>query len=312
MPVHNDDLALYRAFVDNQIENLQCLKFDPDRVVWHYTSGAGLLGVIESGTLWATQVSCLNDSTEVRYGSKLFRDALVKLRQNMPPDPEVEQMLDQTTSALLEDPSTPSHAPSMYFVTCFSEHEDDLSQWRAYCGGENGYAVGFRARGLFGNPNSLVVRVNYDTEQHLAVAEQVAAATVKFFRDGIEKGRAPSPAEWMGEFLPVWTNFIGQLAPLVKDEAFRAENEYRIVHQLQANEMGRVRFTQKETLMSRHLPLTFPHPAAPRFPMLPIVGVKVGPSRHKEITRISVDTLLLQMGYGGGHVSSSSIPFQAT
>ena len=141
MPVHIDDLALYRAFVDNQIESLQCLKFDPDRVVWHYTSGAGLLGVIESGTLWATQVSCLNDSTEVRYGSKLFRDALVKLRQSMPPDPEVEQMLDQSTSALLEDPSTPSHAPSMYFVTCFSEHEDDLRQWRAYSGGENGWSL---------------------------------------------------------------------------------------------------------------------------------------------------------------------------
>lgn len=54
------------------------------------------------------------------------------------------------TAALSDEPESPSHAPSMYFVTCFSEEEDDLSQWRAYCGGENGYAIGFRAAGLFG------------------------------------------------------------------------------------------------------------------------------------------------------------------
>jgi hypothetical protein len=312
MPVEPNDIAQYRSFVDEQINLLQSLKFDPDHCVWHYTSGDGLLGIIESGTLWATQVSCLNDSTEVRYGLNLFRDALIHARQNNPEDPAVDKMLEQTTSSLLESPATPNHASSMYFVTCFSQHEDDLSQWRAYCGGENGYAIGFRARGLFGNPNSLVVRVNYDGEQHRAVAEHVAAATVRFFRDGIQNGRASSAAEWMGEFLPVWTNVIGQLAPLVKDRAFQAENEFRIVHQLQANEMGQVRFRQKATLMSRHIPLTFPHQAAPRFPMLPIVGVKVGPTRHKEITRISVDTLLRQMGYGTGQVSLSSIPFQET
>jgi hypothetical protein len=46
--------------------------------------------------------------------------------------------------------------------------------------------------------------------------------------------------------------------------------------------------------------------------MLPIAKVKAGPTRHKEITRISIDTLMRQMGYGQGHVSVSGIPFQAT
>ena len=100
--------------------------------------------------------------------------------------------------------------------------------------------------------------------------------------------------------------------PLVKDKTLAAEKEYRIVHELQAREFGEIRFRQKETLMARYLPLSFPSPLAPRFPMLPIVGVKIGPCRHKEITRISVDTLLRQMGYGGNCVSVSEIPFQAT
>jgi hypothetical protein len=187
-----------------------------------------------------------------------------------------------------------------------------LSQWRAYCGGENGYSIGFRADGLFGNPHSVVARVNYDGQQHEAVANRTAEATVRFFRNGLEKKCADSPSEWADQFLPVWTELISQLAPLVKDEGFKGEKEYRVIHQLQRNELGQIRFKQKATLLSRHLPLIFPHIAAPRFPMLPITEVKLGPTRHKEITRISVDALLTQMGYGPGHVSVSEIPFQST
>jgi hypothetical protein len=220
--------------------------------------------------------------------------------------------MDFITTALAEDAFKPNHAPSMYFVTCFTEHADDLSQWRAYSDGENGYAIAFRARGLFGNPHSLVVRVNYSRDEHKTAAQQIAEATVRFFRHGLENNRAASPSEWANEFGTAWIYQVGQLAPLIKDEAFRAENEYRVVHQLQSNELGAVRFKQKETLMSRYLPLVFPHPAAPRFPMLPIVGVKIGPSRHKEITRISVETLLTQMGYGNDKASVSDIPFQIT
>jgi hypothetical protein len=312
MPVLPEDLDRYRVFVDDQVKALKSAEFDPEKTLWHYTSGAGVLGIIETGTLFATQVACLNDSTEVRYASQLFRDALVAVRQKHSGDAVIDQLLDRIAAAFAEDPSRPSHAPNMYFVTCFTDQADDLSQWRAYCGDENGYAIGFRAQGLFGNQNSFVARVSYNAEQHKAVAEKVADATVQFFRDGLEKNRAASPAEWEADFVPVWTNWIGRLAPLVKNEAFQAEHEYRVVHQLQVNEMGQVRFRPRKTLMSRHLPLSFPQPRAPRFPMLPIVGVKIGPTHHKEITRVSVDLLLMQMGYGTGHVTVSDIPFQST
>jgi hypothetical protein len=158
----------------------------------------------------------------------------------------------------------------------------------------------------------LLIRVCYDRKQHQEMAERMADATVQFFCDGLDKKRAESPSAWADEFIPAWTLRIGNIAPMVKDEAFRAESEFRIVHQLQSQEMGQIRFTQKKTLMSRHLPLVFPQPAAPRFSMLPVVGVKVGPTRHTEITRISVDTLLTQLGYGRDNVTVSSIPFQQT
>ena len=56
-------------------------------------------------------------------------------------------------------------------------------------GGENGYAIGFIAGGLFSRQNSLIVRVNYDEAKHKVVAANVAEATVRFFREGIENGQ---------------------------------------------------------------------------------------------------------------------------
>jgi hypothetical protein len=35
--------------------------------VWHYTSCATLVKILESKSLWATHVSCVNDTSEVRH-----------------------------------------------------------------------------------------------------------------------------------------------------------------------------------------------------------------------------------------------------
>ena len=47
-------------------------------LLWHYTSGQALIDILKDKSLWATHISCLNDSSE-------FRHALGKLRPNWPP-----------------------------------------------------------------------------------------------------------------------------------------------------------------------------------------------------------------------------------
>jgi hypothetical protein len=48
-----------------------------DETVWHYTRGESLIPIIDSGTLFATQASCLNDATELRYASRLLKEYLL-------------------------------------------------------------------------------------------------------------------------------------------------------------------------------------------------------------------------------------------
>jgi hypothetical protein len=300
-----EETKTYAAFITEQLNSLGCLEVNLQDVVWHYTTGDALLSIVASDTLYATQVSCLNDSTELRYAAQLFRDAFLDLK-NANTFPEEAPYLERIIKTTAEEPALSPHLPSWWFVTCFSKDKDDLSQWRAYSGSGNGYAIGFVAGRLM-LPSHALVRVNYDGASHKTLAATVATTTLQFIREGLEKRNDDSPdvrEAWVTEFLADWNLRLGFLGPVVKDPSFRSENEYRIVHQLQWAELHKLRFRQGPTLMSRHLPLVFQ--------FLPLAEVMLGPShRHREISRVSILTFMQQHGYSVP-ISFSTIPFQPT
>ncbi|MDQ6706607.1 MAG: DUF2971 domain-containing protein [Acidobacteriota bacterium] len=157
------------------------------KVLWHYTTGEALLGIIESGSIYATQISCLNDSTELRYFFELFRNALFAIQERDRLASEEGEFLSTFLRQL--DGSDRVNSDSSWFVTCFSTARDDLSQWRAYCGGENGYAIGFDVSGLLNK--KIVTPVSYDVDEHRNTASQLAVATMQFFREGLDKTTQP-------------------------------------------------------------------------------------------------------------------------
>jgi hypothetical protein len=307
MPVTQEERSKYLRFVEDQVAAINGMKIDGSQVIWHYTTGDALVGIIQSGALYSTQVSCLNDSTEVHYGETLLREALIEIQKETHPDEEV-QLLGQ----LINESALENAQPSDFFVTCFSSEKDDLSQWRAYGGGENGYAIAFFAGGFFKRGTSIVVRVNYDRQLHVSMAGEAARATLSFFREGLDARSSEDRETWASDFRQEWFRLLGNLAPMVKDPAFSAENEYRIVHTFVSNELSQLRFRQKGSLMSLHLPLLFPPPTDVRSSALPIAEVMVGPGRHKEVSRLSAKLLLNQNGYHSTPVTLSRIPFQTT
>lgn len=97
--------------------------------VYHYTSSAGLLGVVESGCLWASEATSLNDLAEVRHGWDVVRAWLAEQ-----PASKAAQLLTD----LADDPLEKEHE---VFVLSGSTAPDDANQWRLYAQTGNGYAV---------------------------------------------------------------------------------------------------------------------------------------------------------------------------
>jgi len=317
MPIPDDERKRYSNFFLQLTQDLGSMAIQQgaipwqDTVLWHYTNGRALIGIIDSMSIFSTHISCLSDTSELRYASMLFQKALADLRQTIGGDETTLEFLDVALNYFKENPDFPAQAVVPYFVTCFSDEKDDLSQWRAYAGGENGYAIGFKARDLMGCKNCMLARINYDGNLHRELAQKAAAATVKFFHEGIKKYAPVDKTKWSGEFFEAWEPAITMAAPLVKDPAFAKESECRIVKGFH-NEIDQLKFIQKGSLMSRHLPIQPGVGTASGSYRLPIAEVMVGPCRHPQISRTSIDTLLRQKGYETGLVSISKIPFQIT
>jgi hypothetical protein len=282
-------------------------------VLWHYTNGAGLIGIISSGTIYSTQASCLNDNSEVRYATRLVRKALLD-HAGKQLGLETTQFLLKFAAFLDDTDAEPNHAGSFSYVACFSRSRDDLSQWRAYAGGENGYAIGFRARDLLGVENTLVGAVNYDAALHEALAAEVADVTVELYEKALAQRPTAEMADWTEAFLDRWGNALARIAPFAKHPGFATEREFRLVRSLTGDDYPSLIVRQKGTLLARHLPLLLPSgSSSAEQQRLPINSIVVGPARHKAVSAISVAVLLKKHGYPPDlPVYTTGIPYQLT
>ncbi len=276
-------------------------------ILWHYTTGEALIAIVRSGALWATQVACLNDSSELLYGMRLARDAMAECAAR---NSDVAHMMGLGAAILADEKAIASE----WFVSCLTERRDDLSQWRAYGGGEGGYAIGFEAASLLGAgapDRSFLGPVSYDHAANMKLTRDIAAGMVRHFRAGLANDERRVPARWVQDFLASWDAAMTPLAPMLKDPAFSSEMEWRIIRRITTADAACMKYRQKPSMMVRHLPLRFPSLGG--LETLPIVEIMVGPCRHIQTSVASVSALLRSHRYPPDktRVTMSRTPFQS-
>src|SRR3954468_11313960 len=69
--VTDEERAGYADFSSNLMKKLFV---PPPPVLWHYTSASTFINMVDSKSVWSTQVSCLNDHSEFRYAVCLLRE----------------------------------------------------------------------------------------------------------------------------------------------------------------------------------------------------------------------------------------------
>jgi hypothetical protein len=144
--IRDEDQEAYVAWTSTHLGHFFPLGVPP---LYHYTSGTGLIEIMKSGELWSTHLNCLNDASELLYiMSRILRRVEQKLAS--PLSPEVKFLLERITATLM----TTKLGIWPWFVACFTEDGDDLSQWRAYGSGEGGYAIEFDSVYLRAKPYS--------------------------------------------------------------------------------------------------------------------------------------------------------------
>ena len=110
------------------------------RLLYHYTTQEGLIGIVTSKTVWATSAAYLNDATEFSYGTEIVYEILNDLSYEL--DKEDNELIEKSRHEL-----QPLNSDSI-FVFSLTKERDLLSQWRAYTDGGIGFSIGFQSHAI--------------------------------------------------------------------------------------------------------------------------------------------------------------------
>jgi len=187
------------------------------RTLWHYTSGEGLMGIVQGGSIWATHALFLNDSAEIAWGLSAVHDALTKA--GLEGHDECARMAANYIDAASSD--LWSLEPT--YVFSLSEESDSLSQWRGYTKPGDGYSIGFDVSWLSERAKS--TQGAWNLARCVYTAKEVASLVATAIADVRSDTAGASDAE-CGQNL---ASKLLSLVPLVKHPAFEAEHEWRLV-----------------------------------------------------------------------------------
>jgi len=291
------DLAVQHHLLEHLIPDVNHLP----NVLYHYTTGEGLAGILRTRTMWATHIGYLNDATEFQHGLRLVQAEVGRLKQQGKAD-----------SALIYEwaASLRMALNVLVYVAAFSTDPESLPQWRAYAR-PFGFALGLdmsHVLAVAGDPkdNVLIYPCVYEQaeqDQHLSYGIQYLLAEFQ----KRTHGKPGSPA-LMREFTAHFMAFVLALAASFKHPAFKEEREWRLV----------ARFLQpaKPTLVRRarrrgrlfvpylELPLaTGPDP-------FHVFRIVVGPTPDYDLARQGLEALLEETKTEVVEIVDSRVPFR--
>lgn len=194
----------------------------PSDTLYHYTSLSGVLGIVESGHLRASDIRYMNDSTELRHTLELMREHITRRVIAGTDRPSLlNQLLDWLSHRIVGGP--------MLFGASFRANGNLLSQWRGYSVHGKGVSLGFDPWHILTcarRQHFQVGRCVYDPARQKALIEEVVDAVERYADEAEHAGRDEAANQGIFEMIE---GRLLRLAAILKHPAFEEEQEWRIV-----------------------------------------------------------------------------------
>jgi hypothetical protein len=190
------------------------------------------------------------------------------------------------------------------YVCCFSEVGDSLSQWRGYCPPNFGYCLGFDADKL----SVIAARQGFTLKACVydrPVQEAQISAWVECTLSALQ---AILPAtgdiqSFCDSNMGMYLHDFRQIAPYMKDPAFKDEKEWRLVGFVHNIELIKLR--PGKTLLVPYVPISLEMTRT----LSPLWDVKIGPTPHRELAMSSASNLFHKVYIQNG-ISNTTIPYR--
>ena len=292
----------------------------PKGLLYHYTDQRGLIGILESKTIWATHARYLNDTTEGKIVVEVVRKALQETLGGSPVKDKSMKKLQVNLKEII--------ANLHMFVTSFSENGDRLSQWRAYSGRNGGYSIGFRAPYLqdvgatFLEKNIGWLRPDPKPLKRCQYRDENAKHSAAFASQQGKSGSTnPSVSEDCNpvneskvasdaqtkQFATDLLSLVLELAASLKHKGFEEEEEWRIALFLKEKTTSvALKFRPGNSMPVPYLEIDLP----PKPWQRGVEEVIVGPCPNPKEAVQSVESLLKSNHFAGVRVTPSGIPYR--
>ncbi|AWN73451.1 DUF2971 domain-containing protein [Legionella anisa] len=266
-----------------QIKN-EIYKEQPQTTLYHYTSLGPFTKIIETKSLWATDINYFSDTSELIYFRDLCLARVREIKSSNPSDLIIEQLEDWITQHF-------NRGHGIYIV-CFSAKGNLLSQWRAYSKESKGISIGFSASRIIKQVTEkqfLIGKCIYNRDDQKEIIKKVIDSLVSNAEiKGIDTKKHPTQSYHSAfeELLDVML----QIAALIKHPAFSEEDEWRVVSKVYNTYLiEELKYREGSSFLIPYLEFQLP---SSRDRAIEIEMVILGPSKNENRSMRSVSNFL--------------------
>lgn len=211
----------------------------PPRRLHHYTTIDGLVGIVTSNSLWASDVRFMNDSSELTYAATLIEEVIEEV---------LAEASHELVSSLLPNRASLANSfeyGSRPFVACFCEKEDLLSQWRGYGVGQAPVSLGLDLSHFmpgFGLPsNTFLRKVIYNPETQRQTVRSVVETWVSTIETLLNQSGGPQQKDVL-PYPAIWAlqQALAEHHLCYKHPTFEEEQEWRLIKLIDVREEFRL------------------------------------------------------------------------
>ena len=262
----------------------------PQGVLYHYTTFAGLLGIVKSRALWASDIRYMNDSAELRHTAELINMEVRERIDGGHPNPHLlTQFVDWVSHRI-----TSGH---MLFGASFRSQGNLLSQWRGYSTPGKGVSLGFRPEYILQcaeKQHFMVGRCIYEPAKQRQLIRQVVDAVETLASRLVvgERTAAERTVLYHETFAKMETDLL-RIAAILKHPSFHEEKEWRIVSPIIANNAeAPILFREGHAMLVPYIEFDIGLGAAP----LAMDHLFLGPTANSNISMNSLKMFLEKNG----------------
>jgi len=278
---------------------------DDSALIYHYCSPMTLLLILQNRTLRLSDVSCMNDSKELRWGIEVLHQVLSESSLYNDRRENLQSVFGQYLTVL------------KLLAVCFSEEGDMLNQWRAYGADGTGFSIGFSGAEVRTMPGK-TVQVTYDLDRQREMWRQgIVMAVRNAFRDKpVDLKTNEATPEHITRVMQDFSMLMLELGAM-KNPAFKEEREVRLTHPVMvdvkndvkcvsypntAGKMPEIKFQMRGSKPCAFVDLPFIDGVQP------IREIVIGPKADVDAEDIQI--LLGTLGYVGVKVRKSEISYR--